>query len=213
MAWTEWVGYGASVLIAASLMMSSVVRLRWLNLAGATVFTVYGVLVQAYPVAVLNALMVGVNLWHLMRMGRREEHFSLLEVGGPGDPLVELLLTDHRQEVARLFPDYDPAGLDTPRATVILRDLAAAGVVVWTLADGTVRIHLDWVRPAFRDLRCARFFLEEMTPVWRGTGARRVVSPAGGQTHHDYLRRVGFRADGNTEFVWELAQDPPGEPG
>ena len=209
MAWTEWVGYGASLLIATSLMMSSVVRLRWLNLAGAAVFTAYGVLVEAYPVAVLNALMVGVNAWHLMRMLKQEEHFVLLPVAGLDSGLAAQMLAGHEDELTTLFPGWRSVaarGIDT---TVILRDLTPAGVVVWSLEGETARIHVDWVRPAYRDLKCARFFLESMTPSWHEAGIRRVASPAGGQTHRDYLQRLGFRVDraAAAAYVRDLA--PP----
>lgn len=192
MDWAEWIGYAASVLVAVSLMMSSLVRLRWLNLLGAVTFTAYGLLIGSYPVAAVNAFIVGINIWHLVQLGRRREHFDLLETAGPADPLVTKILAAHAEEIGQLFPDYDPErpGL---RATVILRDLNPAGVVVWNEDVDTVRLHLDWVRPPYRDLECARYFLERMEPAWRAAGRRRVVSPDAGQTHHDYLHRLGYR--------------------
>lgn len=192
MGWAEWIGYIASVLVAVSLMMSSLVRLRWLNLAGAVTFAVYGLVIGAYPVAAVNAFIVGINVWHLVQLGRRREHFDLLEVDGPRDAFVTRLLDTHAAEIDQLFPDYDP---DLPglQATLILRDLNPAGVVVWSEEGDTVRIHLDWVRPAYRDLECARYFLERMEPGWRAAGRRRLVSPDAGQTHRDYLDRLGFK--------------------
>ena len=192
MGWAEWIGYIASVLVAVSLMMSSLVRLRWLNLAGAMTFAVYGLVIGAYPVATVNAFIVGINVWHLVQLGRRREHFDLLEVDGPGDALVTRILDAHAAEIDQLFPGYDP---DLPglQAALILRDLNPAGVVVWSEEGDTVRIHLDWVRPAYRDLECARYFLERMEPGWRAAGRRRLVSPDAGQTHRDYLDRLGFK--------------------
>jgi hypothetical protein len=38
----EILGYVASLLVAASLMMSGVRRLRWINLAGSLAFAAYG---------------------------------------------------------------------------------------------------------------------------------------------------------------------------
>jgi hypothetical protein len=47
-------GYVASVLVAVSLMMSNVLRLRIINTVGALTFAIYGYLVGAYPVLVVN---------------------------------------------------------------------------------------------------------------------------------------------------------------
>ncbi|MFT5430509.1 MAG: hypothetical protein ACI9OJ_001184, partial [Myxococcota bacterium] len=44
------IGYVASVLVAVSLMMKRLWTLRWLNLVGAITFTVYGVMLAAWPI-------------------------------------------------------------------------------------------------------------------------------------------------------------------
>ena len=76
--------------------------------------------------------------------------------------------------------------------TFILRNVNPAGLVVSRREDDEVRILLDYVLPQYRDLRCARFFLEKMAPVWRRQGIRRLLSPAAGATHREYLKRLGF---------------------
>ena len=71
MSW-EYLGYFASVLLVASLMMSNVTKLRWLNLAGCIAFTVYGIAITAWPVAITNGLLAVVNLYHLFKLHRYE---------------------------------------------------------------------------------------------------------------------------------------------
>ncbi len=70
MSGVEILGYAASVLVAVSLMMGSMVRLRWINLAGALLFAVYGYILGAYPVLVVNVFIAGVNLFYLWRLRR-----------------------------------------------------------------------------------------------------------------------------------------------
>lgn len=69
----EYVGYFASTLLVASLMMENVVRLRCLNLAGCLVFTVYGITIAAYPVAFTNALLSLVNSYHLIKLAKNKK--------------------------------------------------------------------------------------------------------------------------------------------
>ncbi|MFW6213587.1 MAG: hypothetical protein ACOC8L_11865, partial [Spirochaetota bacterium] len=52
--WLEWFGYAASVVILISLTMSSIVKLRWINLAGAVMFAAYGYLIGSIPTGSLN---------------------------------------------------------------------------------------------------------------------------------------------------------------
>ncbi len=64
----EWVGYLASVLIAASMFMKDIVKLRFMNLVGSLCFVIYGIVIGAYPVAVTNIVIVVVNLYYLYKM-------------------------------------------------------------------------------------------------------------------------------------------------
>ena len=66
----ELLGYSASVLVAISLMMQSVVKLRTINLIGAVLFTIYGLLIGAFPVAFLNGFIAVVNVYYLHQMAR-----------------------------------------------------------------------------------------------------------------------------------------------
>jgi hypothetical protein len=81
----EVYGYVGSVLIALSLMMSNIVRLRWINLIGAAVFSTYGVIIQAWPVAFLNGFIVLIDVYHLMQIYRlpKNTHKTRLAADNP----------------------------------------------------------------------------------------------------------------------------------
>jgi hypothetical protein len=73
----ELLGYMASVFVAISLMMRSLVKLRVINLIGAVLFTVYGLVIAAYPVAVVNGFIVLVNIYYL------QQTFNMTAVSQP----------------------------------------------------------------------------------------------------------------------------------
>jgi hypothetical protein len=73
----EIIGYVASVLVAISLTMRSVLKLRVINLFGAAVFTLYGLLIGAYPVAVMNLFIVLIDLYYLREFIASNGYFSL----------------------------------------------------------------------------------------------------------------------------------------
>lgn len=64
----EWVGYAASVMIAISLIMTSIVKLRVINTIGCILFVIYGFSVGAYPVAIVNAFIIFVNLYYIYKI-------------------------------------------------------------------------------------------------------------------------------------------------
>ncbi len=73
----EFLGYLASTLVAISLMMRSLTKLRVINLSGSLLFTVYGFSIGAYPVATLNAFIVLVNLFYLQKQVSGKAQASL----------------------------------------------------------------------------------------------------------------------------------------
>ena len=63
----EWVGYAASIMIAISLIMTDIVKLRIINSIGCILFTIYGFMVKAYPVGIINAFIFFVNIYYLYK--------------------------------------------------------------------------------------------------------------------------------------------------
>ena len=190
--WLELLGYLASVLVAVSLMMSRILRLRVINLVGSLAFTIYGLLIGAYPVAAVNAFIVLINLWYLSKMLRAKEYFRILEVE-PGSKYVKYFLDFHAGDIRRFEPDFTEPPQPGELTFLVLRDLMPAGLFVGTVrGDGTLWVRLDYVIPSFRDFKVGRYVYGECADFFRERGIRRIVSPAGTPTHARYLRKMGF---------------------
>lgn len=64
----EAIGYLATVLVASSFLTRSMVRLRALNVAGSGIFIFYGLMVESYPIALLNTFICVVNVFQLLAL-------------------------------------------------------------------------------------------------------------------------------------------------
>ena len=62
----QWIGYLDSVIIAVSMTMNSILKFRWINLAGALTFSLYVFLIEAMPDGVLNAFISFLNIYYLL---------------------------------------------------------------------------------------------------------------------------------------------------
>ena len=196
MNWIEILGYAASLLVAVSLMMSSLARLRALNLLGAALFAAYGWLVGAVPVLLVNGFIAVVNVVYLLRMQPgRSEAFELLTIHRRDNRYLQRFLGFHADDIRRFCPDFDLAGVADPRFVFILRDMLPVGLVVCEPgAAGDLAVRLDYVIPSYRDFRCAQYFYRAWPTVVDCPGARRFVARGGSAPHRAYLRRVGFAA-------------------
>ena len=69
----ELLGYIATFLVAVSFLCKSMTRLRAINALGATLFVIYSLIITTYPVALLNAFLVCVNLYQLWLLKQKGE--------------------------------------------------------------------------------------------------------------------------------------------
>ncbi|MCJ7433163.1 MAG: hypothetical protein MUO77_06710 [Anaerolineales bacterium] len=102
--WLEMVGYLGSVLVAISLMMRSLVRLRAINSIGSVVFAVYGILIHAYPVAALNGFIVCINVFYLTHMFRQKDYLQLLQISHDS-AYLNGLLDFYKKRFRRYIPN------------------------------------------------------------------------------------------------------------
>ncbi|MBE6660646.1 MAG: hypothetical protein E7605_04505 [Ruminococcaceae bacterium] len=63
----ELFGYLGTSLVLLSMMMTSLTRLRVVNIAGSVITTIYSVLMSAFPVVFLNVGLIIINVVQLIR--------------------------------------------------------------------------------------------------------------------------------------------------
>jgi hypothetical protein len=201
-AWVEWFGYAASIVVAISLMMSSIVKLRWFNLTGAAMFSSYGFIIGALPVGFLNLFIVAINVVYLGRMYREKDDFRIMVWSG-SDEYLNHFLDFHGKEIKRFFPRFDFSSVDGRRVFFLVKNAAPIGLLIGRRQDdGGFLIELDYVGPQFRDFKMGSF-LYEKNDFFRQQGYSSLKAQATGSSHDAYLARMGFARHGDF-FVKEL---------
>ena len=187
----ELIGYLGSILVAISLMMKSLLRLRVINLFGALFFTIYGVLLGAYPVAFLNGIIVCIDLYYLFQMWRQKDFFTFLEVS-PQGKYLNAFVEFHRDDILEIIPTYRRTTDDDLLCFFILRNMMPAGLFIAKVQGEEAHIRLDYVIPNYRDFKVARFIFEDNAAFFRERGIRRFVSDGGSPIHRKYLEKMEF---------------------
>lgn len=187
----EIIGYVGSILVAISLMMKSLLRLRVINLFGASFFMAYGVLLKAYPVAFLNGLIVCIDLYYLFEMWRQKDFFTFMEVK-PASDYLRTFVNFYKDDISSIIPNYAHQAEESLICFFILRNMVPAGVFIANAQGEEAHVKLDYVIPNYRDFKVARFIFEENSTFFTQRGIRRFVSEGGSDFHRRYLERMGF---------------------
>lgn len=184
----EMIGYLGSILVVVSMLMSSVVKLRVINTIGSGIFAVYALMIHSYPTALMNACLVGINIYNLVRLNQKDRAYDLTQAA-PEDGLLGYLLDHYREDIRAYFPGFTGAE-EADRAYVVFCGGDPAGLLLGTeVGQGTLKVRLDYSTPAYRDCSIGAYLYAKLpskgvhTLVFEGEESK---------AHTAYLTKMGF---------------------
>ncbi len=188
-----WFGYLASVVTAISLLMSRPLRLRWLNLAGSALFAIYGVLIQAYPVAVFNGLIVFIDAYYIYKIYSSSSKFSTILVQ-PTDGVLGVFIENYANDMGNFFPGYKESFGKHNFVAIQMRDMEVCGVVAGNRVGDELTIDIDYTSPTNRDYKPGSY-LYRQSSFLKDNGITKLWASPKTQVHQDYLVKMGFGLD------------------
>lgn len=194
--WYEWLGYLASLIVLISLLMSSIIKLRWVNLIGSSLFSLYGFLIGALPVGFMNLGIVIINIYYLVKIysaSAKKEYFKLLPIE-KGSEYFNHFLSFYKEGLEKLTDPTKLKGHNYEVSFYILRNMVPAGVFLGSKHDkNTLKVELDFVIPEYRDFKIGRFIYEDSKEHFLNKGYNRLISYTSHDEHIEYLREMGFK--------------------
>ena len=173
-------------------MMSSIVKLRWYNLCGAALMSVYGLLIHAAPVALLNGFIVAIDIYYLSQVYFSKDLFSILQPM-PASRYLGRFIEFHRKEIDRVVPEFDGNVPESAMVFFVLRNMVPACLfIAEPVENRTLQIKLDFVIPEYRDFKIGHFLFEEKKTFFPSCGFTRLTATASTTIHARYLAKMGF---------------------
>ena len=190
------VGYVAMVLLAVSLLMTSLIKLRMINLFGCVCFTIYGLLLvpTAWPVAIINAMLTLVNAYFIITAFMRRGHnFEMIRCER-NDVLFGKFVSYHEKDVKKFMPKFDWKKVpENALCFMLLRNMELAGVWIASVRDlYTYELNVDYVADKYRDLKSGKHVYFDNRELLRSLGVKYLVSDRHSDAHSAYLEKIGF---------------------
>ncbi|WP_454229106.1 hypothetical protein [Propioniciclava flava] len=199
--WYDLIGYAGAAFVLVSLAVRSEIRKGWLSIVGSVCLLLYGVVIGAWPVALVTAVLAVVWVGRLRRELGPDTHFVAVPLD-PDSPFLADYVGGNAGEIANSQPDYHPDPHDT-FVRLISRDGLPAGVLIGEPAGKELLIKLDYVSPAYRDSAQARWMFGRGRSVFTEAGFTRLVANAHTTVHRNYLELLGFHREGGS-YVLDL---------
>lgn len=75
----EIFGYIGTILVVVSMLMSSMVKLRIVSTVGSTVSGIYAMICGAFPLALMNGVIIIINIYNLIKLSKTKQENDLVE--------------------------------------------------------------------------------------------------------------------------------------
>ncbi len=164
----EILGYIGTALVIFSMTMTSVTKLRFFNICGSVLSTVYAIAGHAWPIVIMNVCLMAINLFHLIR-GLCKREIPICVRLSANDATVRHLLSQDRGGEAQAET------LDDGEATVVYVDDRAVAVCVGRKEGETLALKALRVDPK----QGVSALQGQLFPLWREEGIRKLTLPIG----------------------------------
>lgn len=189
----EWIGYIASLIVLISLLMSSIKKLRWINLFGALIFGIYGFMIHSLPTGLMNIGIVAIDMYFLARIYFSKEYFTILEIDDESKYLKSFI-EFYRSDLDMFFSSENLKPDDAEIKLYILRNMTPAGIFICDkFGEDTLEIRLDYAIPQYRDFKLGTFIFESQKDFFISRGYTKFVARTEAKKHIQYLQKMGFK--------------------
>lgn len=200
----EIIGYVGSVLVAVSLSMKNIRLLRQINFLGAFAFSLYGFLIGAMPVFILNGYIAVIDIYYLYKIYKTKEDFNIIPASEKEHDYLKLFLDFYIKDILKFFPGFKRKEIKNLKCYFMLRNLRPVGLLAFEeISESKIKIHLDYVIPDYRDLKTGKYLYNKESEYFKSNGYKEIITDSDVPKHIKYLKNIGFKklAEGNSTYV------------
>ena len=185
----EIFGYIGTALVIISMLMTSVTKLRTINLCGSVISATYAAITNAWPIFVMNVCLIIINGFHLIRQYTRKNNLFLI-LSQKNDPLLLNFLEKNHHHLKKLLPNY--ALFNKNNYYLIYNDNEIIGILIGNKNNNSFDIDLFYLQPKHRHLN--------VFPILSKNNIYELSSHSKTTNYNNYLKKIGFTYKDNILF-------------
>ena len=145
----ELFGYFGSALVILSMMMTSVLKLRIINMSGALVSLIYAICVETWPVAVLNACLLIINFVQTIRRLQPKDTIIPVQIS-TSDSSAKHLFDVWKADFEKCNPDCDLQAITAEKTHILYVGEKAIGFSISAQNDEQNQVEVLYLIPQSR---------------------------------------------------------------
>ena len=184
----EIFGYIGCIFVIISMLMTSVVKLRVINTVGSSISAVYAMIGHSYPLAVVNASLVVINIYNLIKLSKADgNHYDMIR-GDKEDSYLTYFIKHYKEDMKKYFLEntLELSAADT--IYTVCCEGVPAGVLAGKKEGDALEISFDYTTPTYRDCSAGRFLYAKLAEE----GYKKFICKEVTEGHKSYLEKMGF---------------------
>lgn len=145
----EIFGYIGTALVIVSMMMTSVLKLRIINMCGGLISLIYAICIPTWPVVVLNACLISINFVQTVRQLKKKEAVTLIPAG-ENDATLTHLVNIWKADFEKCNPDCNLEEIREGKTHILYVGERAVGISIAANGGEERDANILYLKPAYR---------------------------------------------------------------
>ena len=188
----ELFGYLGSFLVVVSMLMSSVVKLRVINIIGSTISGIYAFIIGSFPLALMNTCLIIINAYNLLKLKNESRRYEIVK-GDTSDAFFKYFVEHYRDDIKKYFYDFEKEIVSGNVVYYVFCNEAPVGLFIGNKNGDKIDIVLDYTISAYRDCSVAKFLYIAI----KKDGINRLEIGNPSEKHTQFLEKMNYKLEGN----------------
>ena len=102
----ELFGYLGSFLVVVSMLMSSVIKLRIINIIGSTISGTYALIIGSFPLALMNICLIIINAYNILKLKKESRKYEIVK-GDSQENFFKYFVDRYGDDIKKHFGDFN----------------------------------------------------------------------------------------------------------
>ena len=187
----EIYGYIGSVLVVVSMLMSSIIKLRVINILGSVISGSYALIIGSFPLVLMNSCLIIINVYNLYKLLKAEQKYDLVD-SEANDAFVGYFLAHYKDDIQKYFPGFTMDNA-ADKAFIVCCEGNPSNILLGKdNGNGVLDVILDYSTPVYRDCSAGKYLYAALPS--KGVKKLQFAQNAS-KEHEDYLTKMGFKKE------------------
>lgn len=191
----ELFGYLGSCLVVVSMLMSSVIKLRIINIIGSTISGIYAFIIGSFPLALMNTCLIIINVYNIFKLKKESRKYEIVK-GDTADSFFKYFVACYNEDIKNYFSYFQKDNVSGNTVYYTFCNETPVGIFIGNRNGDNVEITVDYTVPNYRDCSVAKFLYVAMNKA--GINKLEIEKPS--EKLIPFLTKMGYKAE-NSKYV------------